>query len=89
MYRKYRIVESIASSVSQYESYRDQVYRYTPNYYTQRYLQIGSYTLHSNNYADASCRVVFKTHIPLEKMAAISRKIFSMHFLEWKVLYFN
>ena len=32
MYRKYRIVESIASSVSQYESYRDQVYRYTPRY---------------------------------------------------------
>ena len=31
MYRKYRIVESIASSVSQYESYRDQVYRYTPS----------------------------------------------------------
>ena len=31
MYRKYRIVESIANSVSQYESYRDQVYRYTPN----------------------------------------------------------
>ena len=30
MYRKYRIVESIASSVSQYESYRDLVYRYTP-----------------------------------------------------------
>ena len=30
MYRKYRIVESIASNVSQYESYRDQVYRYTP-----------------------------------------------------------
>ena len=30
MYCKYRIVESIASSVSQYESYRDQVYRYTP-----------------------------------------------------------
>ena len=30
MYRNYRIVESIASSVSQYESYRDQVYRYTP-----------------------------------------------------------
>ena len=30
MYRKYRIVESIASSVSQYESYRDQVYCYTP-----------------------------------------------------------
>ena len=30
MYRKYRIVDSIASSVSQYESYRDQVYRYTP-----------------------------------------------------------
>ena len=30
MYRKYRIVESIASSVSQYESYRDQVYHYTP-----------------------------------------------------------
>ena len=30
MYRKYRIVESIVSSVSQYESYRDQVYRYTP-----------------------------------------------------------
>ena len=34
MYRKYRIVESIASSVSQYESYRDQVYRYTPNEYS-------------------------------------------------------
>ena len=31
MYRKYRIVENIASSVSQYESYRDQVYRYTPS----------------------------------------------------------
>ena len=31
MYRKYRIVECIASSVSQYESYRDQVYRNTPN----------------------------------------------------------
>ena len=31
MYRKYRIVESIASCVSQYESYRDQVYRYTPS----------------------------------------------------------
>ena len=30
MYRKYRIVDNIASSVSQYESYRDQVYRYTP-----------------------------------------------------------
>ena len=30
MYRKYRIVESNACSVSQYESYRDQVYRYTP-----------------------------------------------------------
>ena len=30
MYRKYRIVESIANSVSQYESYRDQVYCYTP-----------------------------------------------------------
>ena len=33
MYRKYRIVESIANSVSQYESYRDQVYRYTPKDY--------------------------------------------------------
>ena len=31
MYRKYRIVECIASSVSQYESYRDQVDRYTPS----------------------------------------------------------
>ena len=31
MYRKYRIVESIASNVSQYESYHDQVYRYTPS----------------------------------------------------------
>ena len=31
MYRKYRIMESIASSVSQYESYHDQVYRYTPS----------------------------------------------------------
>ena len=30
MYHKYRIIASIASSVSQYESYRDQVYRYTP-----------------------------------------------------------
>ena len=30
MYRKYRIVESIANSVSQYESYRDRVYPYTP-----------------------------------------------------------
>ena len=29
MCRKYRIVESIASSVSQYKSYSDQVYRYT------------------------------------------------------------
>ena len=33
MYRKYRILECIASSVSQYESYRDQVYRYTLNLY--------------------------------------------------------
>ena len=32
MYHKYRIVESIANSVSQYESYRDQVYRYTPKF---------------------------------------------------------
>ena len=32
MYRKYRIVECIATSVSQYESYHDQVYRYTPSY---------------------------------------------------------
>ena len=31
MYRKYHIVESITSSVLQYESYHDQVYRYTPN----------------------------------------------------------
>ena len=31
MYRKYRIVESIASSVLQYEPYREQVYRYTPS----------------------------------------------------------
>ena len=31
MYRKYRIVESILSNVSQYKSYRDQVYHYTPN----------------------------------------------------------
>ena len=33
MYCKYCTVENIASSVSQYESYRDQVYRYTPTYY--------------------------------------------------------
>ena len=39
MYRKYRIVESIASSVSQYESYRDQVYRYTPSYVLFQSLQ--------------------------------------------------
>ena len=39
MYRKYRIVESIASSVSQYESYRDQVYRYTPSLGLSRGLQ--------------------------------------------------
>ena len=31
MYRKYRTIENIASSVSQYESYCDHVYRYTPN----------------------------------------------------------
>ena len=30
MYRKYGIVESIGSSVSQYKWYHDQVYRYTP-----------------------------------------------------------
>ena len=30
MYRKYSIVERLASSVSQYESYCDQVYPYTP-----------------------------------------------------------
>ena len=30
MYCKYRTVENIASSVLQYELYRDQVYRYTP-----------------------------------------------------------
>ena len=38
MYRKYRIVEGIASSVSQYESYRDQVYRYTPSFLWFNYL---------------------------------------------------
>ena len=48
MYLKYRIVENIASSVSQYESYRDQVYRYTPS---SLHLQIrhnlsGSYLAH-------------------------------------------
>ena len=32
MYRKYRIGKCIARSVSQYESYRDQVYRYTPTW---------------------------------------------------------
>ena len=42
MYRKYRIVECIASSVSQYESYRDQVYRYTPK-------SNNLYPLHLNN----------------------------------------
>ena len=31
MNRKYSIVESIESSVSQYESYRDWMYHYTPN----------------------------------------------------------
>ena len=36
MYRKYRIVECIASSVSQYESYRDQVYHYTPSCHNTR-----------------------------------------------------
>ena len=36
MYHKYRIVESIGGSVSQYKSYRDQVYRYTPNQYICR-----------------------------------------------------
>ena len=33
MYNKYRIVECITSSVSQYESYRGQVYRYTPTHW--------------------------------------------------------
>ena len=36
MYRKYRIVECIASSVSQYESYRDHVYRYTPTSFADK-----------------------------------------------------
>ena len=39
MYRKYRIVESITSSVSQYESYHDQVYRYTPTEYSVNWCQ--------------------------------------------------
>ena len=30
MYRKYRIVECIANSVSRYVSYRELAYRYTP-----------------------------------------------------------
>ena len=29
------------------------------------------------------------THLPLDKMAAISHTIFSDHFLEWRVLYFD
>ena len=32
MYLKYHIVESIASSVSQYKSFHDQVYHYTLNF---------------------------------------------------------
>ena len=36
MYRKLRIVESIANSVSQYELYHDHVYRYTPIYWPLR-----------------------------------------------------
>ena len=36
MYCKYRIVESIGISVSQYKSYRDQVYRYTPTHDIQQ-----------------------------------------------------
>ena len=31
MYRKYRIVECIANSVSRYISYRELAYRYTPS----------------------------------------------------------
>ena len=38
MYRKYSIVQSIASSVSQYESYHDQVYCYTPTFASFKYL---------------------------------------------------
>ena len=34
IYCKYCIVDSIASSVLQYESYHDQVYQYTPNTHT-------------------------------------------------------
>ena len=37
MYRKYLIMESIASIVSQYESYCDQVYHYTPSQYSGLY----------------------------------------------------
>ena len=34
-------------------------------------------------------RVKPLTHLPLNKMAAISQMIFSVHFCEWKVLYFD
>ena len=37
MYRKYRIAESITSSVSQYESYLDQIDRYTPTVHDIHY----------------------------------------------------
>ena len=52
MYCKYRIVESIASSVSQYESYRDQVYRYTPN---NERIKLGTLYYEKYSYQVAIC----------------------------------
>ena len=43
-YDKYRIVESIASSVLQYELYRDQVYHYISTQYMQYWTFCGGGT---------------------------------------------
>ena len=42
-------------------------------------------------YGDNARQLAILTHLPLDKMAAISRMIFSsqMHFREWKILYFD
>ena len=46
VYCKFRIVECIVNSVSQYESYRGQVYRYTPTLYGIRIPLFSLYGIH-------------------------------------------
>ena len=63
MYRKYRIVECIASSASQYESYRDQVYRYTPSQRCSNYIFILNLTPGFNGLGKDNCKTRWESNL--------------------------